>query len=386
MSLLPPNATTSEKNIEKAIDYDVNTSLLSGFKFQNSDQWLKLALLWEYSLAQIDIDDFQKRVLKGLEFHRIRGTPQSLRNALSWYNFDNIIIEEEPPGEHFAEFQIGLAEIPNDLVIDKLIDISKKAAPLRSRLTRMYNAEYDVRRFVLDESAWGNILSDNSGTRLTPDSPVLSFGRTNRYSVAVPEIAVEFHNRRQRFAFAINNDTYKLDWTILDESPNHILNNYFFRVPLRYAFNADSIVCDRLAHIFESQKIAKSLIVLSEDSELDDINSCFSGGYEKYDDESFVLSLSRLSEHPIKKENVLIAERKCRRDFAYAVNELEVTARQSVLNRIFCSTLVANDVGVITSSAQERCVSACYRGNDIWHDHRHSNAPWNQQSNYCKMI
>jgi hypothetical protein len=349
-------------------------------------QWLKLALAWEYSLVQVNVDDFQERVLKGLAFHRIRGTPASLKNALSWYGFGDITIEEEPPGEHFAEFQIGLAEIPNDFGVGSIVSTARLAAPLRSRLTRMYNAEYDIRRFVLDGSAWGNILSDNSGTRLAPDSPVLSFGRTNRYSVAVPKIAVEFHNRRQRFAFAINNDAYKLDWTILDESPNHILNNYFFRVPLRYAFNADSVVCNRLADIFEPQKIAKASIVLSEDSELDDINSCFSCGYETCDDEPFVLSFSRLSERPIKKENVLIAERKYRYNSARAENEFEVAARQSVLDRIFCSTLVANNVNAITSSVQKRCVSARYRGNDIWHDHRHFCAPWNEQSNYCKMI
>jgi P2-related tail formation protein len=303
MSLLPPNATKLEKNIEVAVRYDVDVEILNGFKFKtipplqiqsaysavSSDSIIgtRLSLAWEYSLAQVNIDDFQERVLKGLTFHRIRGTPASLRNALSWYNFDDIIIEEEPPGEHFAEFQIGFklnktgpgSAWPNDLVIDKLIDISKTASPLRSRLTRMYNEEYDIRRFILDASIWGDILSDNSGTRLTPDSPVLSFGRTNRYSITIPEIAAQFHNRRQHFAFATNSDTYKLDWTILDESSNHAMNHDFFRYAFRYIHNTDS-VCDKLTEIFKPHKIAKALVVLSEDSVLEDINSCFSCGYE----------------------------------------------------------------------------------------------------------
>jgi len=27
-----------------------------------------------------------------------------------------------------------------------------------------------------------------------------------------------------------------------------------------------------------------------------------------------------------------------------------------------------------------------YRGNNTWHDHRHFDVPWNQQSNYSRMV
>jgi P2-related tail formation protein len=118
MSLLPPNSTKFERDVEVSIKYGIDLSFLFGFKFENDDPRLRLALAWEYSLAQINIDDFAERVLKGLEFHRLRGTPAALRNALSWYGFDDIIIEEEPPGEHFAEFQLGITEIPNGFVPD----------------------------------------------------------------------------------------------------------------------------------------------------------------------------------------------------------------------------------------------------------------------------
>jgi hypothetical protein len=96
MSLLPYNSTKFERDVEQAIKYAADVSLLFGFKFENVDPQLRLALAWEYSLTQVNIDDFMERVLKGLEFHRLRGTPISLRNALSWYGFHNIIIEEEP--------------------------------------------------------------------------------------------------------------------------------------------------------------------------------------------------------------------------------------------------------------------------------------------------
>jgi P2-related tail formation protein len=218
MSLLPHNSTKFERDVEQSIKYGADVSFLFGFKFENADPQLRLALAWEYSLAQIQSaydaagsDSINGSRLSLVEFHRLRGTPAALRNALSWYEFENVIFEEEIPGEHFAEFQIGLDEIPNNLAIDKLIEVAKFAAPLRSRLTRMYNAEYDIRRFVLDESDWGDILSDNSGTRLSEDSPMLSFGRKNAHDLQRPEITTKFSNFRHHFSFAINSDTYKLD-------------------------------------------------------------------------------------------------------------------------------------------------------------------------------
>ncbi|GHU23049.1 hypothetical protein FACS189472_16000 [Alphaproteobacteria bacterium] len=121
---------------------------MAGFKF--SAIGAGDVLNWEYSLGQINIDDFQERVLKGLGFHRIRGTPKSLRSALSWYGFTDVFIEEESPGAHFAEFQIGLNEVPNGFGVDAIVSVAELAAPLRSQLRRIYNSLYDVRRFVLE--------------------------------------------------------------------------------------------------------------------------------------------------------------------------------------------------------------------------------------------
>ena len=137
MSLLPYNATKFEKALEQAIKYNVDPNVLAGFKFETTGNNINLALSWEYSLSQINIDNFRERVIQGLKFHRLKGTLYSLRQAFSWYGFDNIKIEEEEPGEHFAEFQIGVDEIPNNLEVEKIVSIAELAAPLRSRLSRM---------------------------------------------------------------------------------------------------------------------------------------------------------------------------------------------------------------------------------------------------------
>jgi P2-related tail formation protein len=159
-SLLPYNSTKFERDLEAAIKYVADPSALSGFKFKIIGSSVTLA--WEYSLAQVNIDDFAERILKGLKFHRLRGTPESLRNALSWYGFTDIVIEEEIPGEHFAEFQLGITEIHNGFVPDPIISVSAFAAPLRSRLSRMYNNLYDERCLFFDDSLLDEgVLSDD---------------------------------------------------------------------------------------------------------------------------------------------------------------------------------------------------------------------------------
>jgi hypothetical protein len=187
------------------------------------------------------------------------------------------------------------------------------------------------------------------------------------------------------FDFSCNNDTYKLDETILDESPWHEPNHDFSRYPQRHVFNTDS-VCDKLTEIFEPQKTAKALIVLSEDSVLGDINSCFSCGYEIYDDEQFVLDFHQLSEHPIHKQNVLVSERFFRSSIACAANEFEFFAYPAARTRYTCISLMANNVEISTLIQSKHYRTARYLGNNTWHDHRHFDVAWNEQSNYTKII
>ena len=162
MSLLPYNATKLERAVEQAIKYAIEPNVLAGFKFKTTGSNINLALSWEYSLAQINVDDFKERIIEGLKFHRLKGTPYSLKQALSWYGLTGIIIEEEPSGSNFANFQIGFDELPDVLDVDTIIYIAKLAAPLRSNLFRLYNKEHDVRNFILDHSASKILKSKNT--------------------------------------------------------------------------------------------------------------------------------------------------------------------------------------------------------------------------------
>lgn len=384
MSFLPYNATKLERAVEQAIKYNVDPKILAGFKFAATGKNINLALSWEYSLAQINVDDFKERIIEGLKFHRLRGTPYALRQALSWYDFDDVKIEEELPGEHFSEFQIGLREIPNDLDIDKIVAASTMASPLRSRLSRMYNELYDIRRFILDQSAWGDFLSDHSGNTLYDGSPKFSFGRINNFSVATNFANTHCYRIAYRFVFAKNYDTYKLDWAILDESDKGTLNYGHSRLSAKFVSNGDS-VCDKLDKVFETRKIARALVVLSEDCTLEDINSCFSCGHERITIEPFTLDFSYLSENAREYEQQLISYRDFEEISANAANTFERKCRECARNRELCA-IVRSNFGAVTTTDTEMNLRAQYLGNNTWTNQKHFDVPWLEQKNYLGRL
>ena len=380
-SLLPPNATRLELAAEEAIAYHPDVSALAGFKLKTTTANLGLLLAWEYALAQIPIEDMSERIKQGIKFHMYCGTPYALRLALSWYGFSDIKIEEEKPGAHFAEFQIGLDEIPNDLDAYKMVEVSLLAAPLRSRLSRMYNDLWDIRRFILDESSWGDLLSDHSGYQLAEDGPKFSFGRVNNFGLDIQKATTGFFSDRYRFAYAINMDTYRLDWAILDETFSGTLNHDISRESHRYIFNAD-FAGDKMGDIFQSRKIAKALPVLSEDAILDDdINTCFSCGTVVYDEEPFTLDFNFLSEVTLGNMPVMIAYRDYREKHMGAVNNFDVFVERGYRSREYANIC---DLGadIIQSQAMERYLTTQYKGNNTWHDQRHFDVSWNDQKNY----
>lgn len=319
-----------------------------------------------------------------MKFHRLAGTPYSLRQALSWHNLNDVTIEEEKPGEHFAEFQIGFKEIPNSFEIDTIINVAEMAKPLRSRLSRMYNDEYDIRQFVLDSSDWGDILSDYSGVRLEDDGPKLSFGQKMTCEAKLDTYAAECHGDFARVCFAIYDDSFQLDCNRLDDTA-------FYRILEPGTFFEEQIcenkdyIGNRLSeNVIDLHKYSKAMVVLSE-SVLEGPQTYFPGSYEVQNDKEFTLDFSCLSENVIRPEIVAIEERtyigtkpveaKC---------ELNLEAKCSVFKEIASFGIVWNPT--TERMDEEILVADCkYKGNNTWHDHRHFNVSWNKQNNYTVM-
>lgn len=126
-------------------------------------------------------------------WHRIKGTPASVRNALSLFGYQ-ADIEENGPGRWWATYQMGLPALASMDDVRQIVSICNEMAPARSRLWRIYTSVYDWRPGVwsdgLPDNAWSECWwSWYSGVHV-PDIPglgddglLISFGRMDRYQV-----------------------------------------------------------------------------------------------------------------------------------------------------------------------------------------------------------
>ena len=387
MSLLPYNATALERAIEEAIKYAVEPNTLAGFKFKTTGSNINLALSWEYSLSQINIDDFKDRVIHGLQFHRLKGTPYSLKQALSWYGLTGIIIEEEGVGEKFANFQIGFDELPDVVDVDTVINVAKAAAPLRSKLFRLYNKDNDFRAFILDHSPWGDILSDYSGVRLTEDGPQLSFGRKMFALAEVGNYETNTSFENEHYNFAIIEDGFKLGCGILDETrlsepvyPGHYYSD-------KVAENTDYIGSTIPDNLIQPVTACRAMIVLSDaDTTLGDLQCCFAGNYEELNDEAFKLSFHQLSMLADNSRIVPIEARKLSVHTTDAVYDNNNLAAEIGLCENFAVFSAELSPEIEASCESEFFGTAIYKGNSTWGDNVHYDIPWCDQNWYGKMV
>lgn len=384
MSLLPYNATKLERAVEQAIKYNVDPKILAGFKFAATGKNINLALSWEYSLAQINVDDFKERIIEGLKFHRLKGTPYSLKQALSWYGLTGIIIEEESAGSNFANFQIGFDELPDVLDVDTIVNTAKLAAPLRSNLARMYNKDYDVRPFVLDKSGWGDMLSDYSGVRLSAKGPKLSFRRKMNCSAKFPKQTAQQAFKEEVFVATKLEDSFKLGFGVLDKTrlANQTHQNFYKESLTTQNANRVGDVPDEL---IEMRPICRAMQVLSSSARLDDYQNCFAGFYEKKDEKPFRLSFGKLSVRNIKSEIIPIKVRytaEISADAAYDATNLLASTGSTKEHAIFGAIV---DPTVSENMRESMTIAGNYRGNSTWADHVYFDVPWSEQNWYGKM-
>lgn len=168
-SLLPPNATRFQRHLEIADDFllDIEEAVYNLQTLKSDPQeHLLYWLIWEYGLDELlpFFVDPQKLLFEGRKWQQLLGAPQSVKIALSWLGFAPIEIEEESEGRVFFQYQIKLDRLPEAGEIGKIQQLAQLSAPLRTRLCRIFNEDYDVRRFILSDSTFGNYLSDYSGT------------------------------------------------------------------------------------------------------------------------------------------------------------------------------------------------------------------------------
>lgn len=176
--LLPTNSSPLEIALAKAMPFDAPlhafAPLITSAKLADMpDSWLPWLVI-EYGLSDLSefFPDQRELIVEGLKLRTLRGTPAGAELALSWIGYPDAKVYEDPtPGLHFSEWEIDLGRVPRDLTdLCKIAKLARIVQPVRSRLRRVFHG-YDVRKFVLDESDWGNLLSHYSGVWVDDLSP-----------------------------------------------------------------------------------------------------------------------------------------------------------------------------------------------------------------------
>ena len=239
---------------------------------------------------------------------------------------------------------------------------------------------------MLDQSDWGSLLSDYSGVRLTPDGPVLSFGRFNPFEATSSLPILKFAANRQHHNNALSDDLYRLDFAILNETDPHTRNHNAIYVRDHIWQNPDPL--SLFTPDFEPPlHLAKALIVLSDSWRLGEINACFAVTTQTEVGATFILSQDQLSNHVWHFLYQEILERfyRAQEHIAQAIIDEEIkvfvekeqnntyrevaiwpTLSEEKLDPIQLSYFAHNEIFITTT----------YPGMLTWHQHRHLDRPW----------
>lgn len=273
--LLPANATPLEQALSLTTDPLSRLALpadaIRQFKTDPSEPLLPW-LIWEYGLGELlpYLPQPRQAIAEGILWQRLRGTPAALATALSWIGM-RATVEQEPPGVHFAEFQLDPGQVlDSDTAIANLIAIARLSAPARSRLSRIYHG-HDLRRVVLDESRLGEaLLSDHSGVFWRDGQTKLSFGRGFAQHALASGQQIAPNREAVRFAVARLIDRYLLDFSALGDpghTPNEeILHSHLFTL-------ANALGVPDATTLLPERRFARAMVVLSDSTPLGDLNT-----------------------------------------------------------------------------------------------------------------
>lgn len=151
----------------------------SGLKPLSLDELEQLA--WQFHVDFRDVATSREQlaalVRESIPWHRIKGTPASIKAALSLCGYSGISIEEDGTGEDWATYQLGLSEITGLDDVRRIVTICREMQPVRCRLWRMYTPEYDFRPGVwsgpLPTCAWSECWWSNYSGVEVPGIPGL---------------------------------------------------------------------------------------------------------------------------------------------------------------------------------------------------------------------
>ncbi len=123
---------------------------------------------------------------------------------------------------HWAEIQLALPAQPDERTLQAVRKLARLSIPARTRLARIHDGNWDVRRMVLDGALLDeSLLSDWSGVLI--DGVVHSFGkhRATGFVLSAPSLRTKIHDIHTTHTRL--QDRVLLDYAVFGE--RHVLNH-----------------------------------------------------------------------------------------------------------------------------------------------------------------
>lgn len=153
------------------------TEARSGLKALSTEELEQLAWQWHVDFRDAAKTNGKLRafVLNSIPWHRIKGTPKSLLDALALYGID-AELEEDGTGDQWASYQIHLKDDADADEVRTAAIIVREMQPARCRLYRVWNDFWDTRPIKTSDGprlseGW---LSFYSGTAVDKNDDMLA--------------------------------------------------------------------------------------------------------------------------------------------------------------------------------------------------------------------
>ena len=153
------------------------TEARGGLKDLSTEELEQLAWQWHVDFRDAAKTNGKLRafVLNSIPWHRIKGTPKSLLDALALYGID-AELEEDGTGDQWASYQIHLKDDADADEVRTAAIIAREMQPARCRLYRVWNDFWDTRPIKTSDGprlseGW---LSFYSGTAVDKNDDMLA--------------------------------------------------------------------------------------------------------------------------------------------------------------------------------------------------------------------
>lgn len=192
-SLLPPASTKFERAFVDAADIFTIThdhvSSIRGIKTSNPPPSFLPHLLYEYGLGELTpyVPNHYDLIRQGLNWQRVRGTPDAISIGLSWIGYSALLEEAPTMRRWWNSFQLRFATLPirDEPDLERIEGITTLSVPKRSQLRRGVHL-YDVGALTADASRLDGSMPDReSGISTTPKGTIWSFGRSHQIEHAL---------------------------------------------------------------------------------------------------------------------------------------------------------------------------------------------------------